>query len=138
MITDLDGAMVEVDWISSEDVFVHRGFDSEYDRFRDTMLEIINDNNPSKIILSGHSLGSALATLSALDLSMNYGYDVSLVSMGGPRVGNKEYRELMDNYVKIPSAESRNEKLLEYVNEKFNKVFMKSVSNKAIYSLCWV
>ena len=100
VITDLDGAMVEADWISSEDVFVHRGFDSEYDRFRDTMLEIINDNNPSKIILSGHSLGSALATLSALDLSMNYGYDVSLVSMGGPRVGNKEYRELMDNYVK--------------------------------------
>ena len=100
VITDLDGAMVEVDWISSEDVFVHRGFDSEYDRFRDTMLEIINNNKPSKIILSGHSLGSALATLSALDLSMNYGYDVSLVSMGGPRVGNKEYRELMDNYVK--------------------------------------
>ena len=100
VITDLDGAMVEVDWISSEDVLVHRGFDSEYDRFRDTMLEIINENKPSKIILSGHSLGSALATLSALDLSMNYGYDVSLVSMGGPRVGNKEYRELMDNYVK--------------------------------------
>ena len=64
------------------------------------MLEIINDKKPSKIIVSGHSLGSALATLSALDLSMNYGYDVSLVSMGGPRVGNKEYRELMDNYVK--------------------------------------
>ena len=100
VITDLDGAMVEADWISSEGVFVHRGFDSEYDRFRNTMLEIINDKKPSKIIVSGHSLGSALATLSALDLSMNYGYDVSLVSMGGPRVGNKEYRELMDNYVK--------------------------------------
>ena len=100
VITDLDGAMVEADWISSEGVFVHRGFDSEYDRFRDIMLEIINDKNPSKIIVSGHSLGSALATLSALDLSMNHGYDVSLVSMGGPRVGNKEYRELMDNYVK--------------------------------------
>ena len=100
VITDLDGAMVEADWISSDGVFVHRGFDSEYDRFRDTMLEIINDKNPSKIIVSGHSLGSALATLSALDLSMNHGYDVSLVSMGGPRVGNKEYRELMDNYVK--------------------------------------
>ncbi len=100
VITDLDGAMVEADWISSDGVFVHRGFDSEYDRFRNTMLEIINDKKPSKIIVSGHSLGSALATLSALDLSMNYGYDVSLVSMGGPRVGNKEYRELMDNYVK--------------------------------------
>lgn len=100
VITDLDGAMVEADWISSDGVFVHRGFDSEYDRFRETMLEIINDKNPSKIIVSGHSLGSALATLSALDLSMNHGYDVSLVSMGGPRVGNKEYRELMDNYVK--------------------------------------
>ena len=100
VITDLDGAMVEADWISSDGVFVHRGFDSEYDRFRNTMLEIINDKKPSKIIISGHSLGSALATLSALDLSMNYGYDVSLVSMGGPRVGNKEYRELMDNYVK--------------------------------------
>ena len=31
--------------------------------------------------------------------------------------------EVMDNYVKIPSAESRNEKLLGYVNNNFNKVF---------------
>mgnify|MGYP001571916955 CR=1 FL=1 len=100
VITDLDGAMVDADWISSEGVFVHRGFDSEYDRFRDIIVQTVNENKPSKIIISGHSLGSALATLSALDLSMNHGYDVSLVSMGGPRVGNKEYRELMDNYVK--------------------------------------
>ena len=99
VITDLDGAMVEADWISSEGVFVHRGFDSEYDRFKDVILKAVNENKPDKIIISGHSLGSALATLSALDLSMNHGYDVSLVSMGGPRVGNKEYRELMDNYV---------------------------------------
>jgi len=100
VITDLDGAMVDADWISSEGVFVHRGFDSEYDRFRDIIVQTVNEKKPSKIIISGHSLGSALATLSALDLSMNHGYDVSLVSMGGPRVGNKEYRELMDNYVK--------------------------------------
>jgi len=100
VITDLDGAMVEVDWIASKDVFVHRGFDSEYDRFRDIIVETVNSKKPSKIIISGHSLGSALATLSSLDLSMNHGYDVSLVSMGGPRVGNKEYRELMDEYVK--------------------------------------
>ena len=100
VITDLDGAMVKADWIESTDVFVHRGFSSEYDRFREVIFEAIDKNNPQKIIFSGHSLGSALATLSALDLSMNYGYDVSLISMGGPRVGNKEYRELMDKYVK--------------------------------------
>ncbi len=100
VITDLDGALVKADWIESEGVLLHRGFDAEYSRFREEVVKIINEEKPNKIIFSGHSLGSSLASLSALDLSMNHGYDVSLVSMGGPRVGNKQYRELMDEFVK--------------------------------------
>ena len=100
VITDLDGALVNTSWISGENILVHRGFESEYLRYRESLNEIIIDENPSKIIFTGHSLGSALAALSALDLSMNSGYDVSLLAMGAPRVGNSEYRKLMDEYVK--------------------------------------
>ena len=44
-------------------------------------------------------MGSALATLTALDLASNYKYDVSVVTFGSPRVGNKDFREVMEKYV---------------------------------------
>jgi len=100
VITDLDGALVSTSWIDEENILVHRGFETEYLRYRESINKIIINENPSKIIFTGHSLGSALAALSALDLSMNYGYDVSLLALGAPRVGNSEYRKLMDEYVK--------------------------------------
>jgi len=100
VITDLDGALVSTSWIDEENILVHRGFETEYLRYRESINKIIINENPSKIIFTGHSLGSALAALSALDLSMNYGYDVSLLALGAPRVGNSEYRKSMDEYVK--------------------------------------
>jgi hypothetical protein len=100
VITDLDGALVNADWINGENVLLHRGFETEYLRYRDSINEVIKDQNPKKIIFTGHSLGSALASLSALDVSINSEYDVSLLTMGSPRVGNSEYRKLMEKYVK--------------------------------------
>ena len=48
------------------------------------------------IILTGHSLGAAVATLSAIDLIKN-GTSVSLYTFGSPRVGNKEFSDYVSS-----------------------------------------
>jgi predicted lipase len=54
------------------------------------------------IILTGHSLGAAVATLSAVDLIKN-GTSVSLYTFGSPRVGNKEFADYVRSlYSKLP------------------------------------
>ena len=102
VLTDLDGALISPEWYdgeNSDSVLIHRGFDTEYARFRNKILNIAAKTESKKFIVSGHSLGSALAALTALDLSSNYKYDVSVVTFGSPRVGNKDYREVMEKYV---------------------------------------
>ena len=102
VLTDLDGALISPEWYdgeNSDSVLIHRGFDTEYARFRNTILNIAARTESKKFIVSGHSLGSALAALTALDLSSNYKYDVSVVTFGSPRVGNKDYRQVMEKYV---------------------------------------
>ena len=102
VLTDLDGALISPEWYdgeNSDSILIHRGFDTEYSRFRNTILNIAARTESKKFIVSGHSLGSALAALTALDLSSNYKYDVSVVTFGSPRVGNKDYREVMEKYV---------------------------------------
>ena len=100
VLTDLDGSLTTPNWINEENILLHSGFDKEYNRFRNVIKEQIKKNNPNKIIFTGHSLGSALASLLALDASMYSGYDVSLLTLGAPRVGNSEFRKLMDEYVR--------------------------------------
>ena len=102
VLTDLDGALISPEWYdgeNSDSILIHRGFDTEYSRFRNTILNIAARTESKKFIVSGHSLGSALAALTALDLSSNYKYDVSVVTFGSPRVGNKDYRQVMEKYV---------------------------------------
>jgi len=54
-----------------------------------------------KILVTGHSLGGALATLGTLDLTTRYHgeYDVSMVSVASPRVGNYVFAKLFNEYV---------------------------------------
>ena len=102
VLTDLDGALISPEWYdgeNSDSVLIHRGFDTEYSRFRNKILNIAARTESKKFIISGHSLGSALSTLTALDLASNYKYDVSVVTFGSPRVGNKDFREVMEKYV---------------------------------------
>ena len=45
-----------------------------------------------ELVLSGHSLGAAVATLSGIDL-IQRGYNVSLYTFGSPRIGNKDFSD---------------------------------------------
>ena len=42
----------------------------------------------ARILVTGHSLGGALATLAATELRQTYGGSVNLINFGSPRVGN--------------------------------------------------
>ncbi|KAI3936050.1 hypothetical protein MKW92_033225 [Papaver armeniacum] len=61
-------------------------------------------DEPLSITVAGHSLGAALAALTAYDIKKAYQHapSVSVISFGGPRVGNPSFRhEVEKNGIKI-------------------------------------
>ncbi|XP_051137325.1 phospholipase A(1) DAD1, chloroplastic-like [Andrographis paniculata] len=55
-------------------------------------------DEPLSITVTGHSLGAALATLTAHDITASFPHAplVTVVSFGGPRVGNKNFRRQLE------------------------------------------
>lgn len=79
---------------------VHSGFLNQYLNLRNKIHQVIlNNNNKYPIYITGHSLGGALAQLCALDLKLNFNINLTVVTVGSPRVGNdkfvKKYNELI-------------------------------------------
>ncbi|MBD2296634.1 lipase family protein [Anabaena sphaerica FACHB-251] len=73
---------------------MHRGFIEAYFSVRDDIHEYIRKNNISKITVTGHSLGGALATLCAVDIQYNFKAQLSSVeayTFGAPKVGNNGF-----------------------------------------------
>ncbi|CAI0383203.1 unnamed protein product [Linum tenue] len=99
-----------------EEVQVHTGFLSAYDSVRIRIMSIIKSSigyqedasdPPFKwhIYVTGHSLGGALATLLALELSSSKligrgAISVTMYNFGSPRVGNKMFAEAYNQKVK--------------------------------------
>ncbi len=55
-----------------------------------------------KVLVTGHGVGGALATLAAVDMADAGVEDVSLVNFGSPRVGNAEFAAY--SFGKLPSS----------------------------------
>jgi hypothetical protein len=53
----------------------------------------------AKVTISGHSLGSALATLLALDMAVNTKFPVTLYTLASPRVGDLSFHNLFNHVV---------------------------------------
>lgn len=53
------------------------------------------------IVVTGHSLGAAMATLTALDLSSITANSVTLINFGSPRVGNEAFAAFASEIIKI-------------------------------------
>jgi triacylglycerol lipase len=83
---------------------VHRGFYNIYESVRDQIFNIVVKHTFSQIIVSGHSLGGALATLCAIDLyePNKTGEDIFLFNetFAAPRVGNVAFANIVDGYLK--------------------------------------
>ena len=85
------------------DCKVHTGFSKHYNSVKLQMLakvSALSHAHPNaKVIVTGHSLGGAKATLAAVDLT-KAGYNTDLITYGSPRVGNKKFSEYVDKTLK--------------------------------------
>ncbi|XP_028115678.1 phospholipase A(1) DAD1, chloroplastic-like [Camellia sinensis] len=57
-------------------------------------------DEPLSFTITGHSLGAALATLAAYDIKTTFNHHaplVTVISFGGPRVGNRSFRHCLEN-----------------------------------------
>ncbi|XP_061358907.1 uncharacterized protein LOC133303068 isoform X2 [Gastrolobium bilobum] len=98
-----------------QEVQVHSGFLSAYDSVRTRIISLIrlaigyvDDHSESlhkwHVYVTGHSLGGALATLLALELSSNQlakrgAISITMYNFGSPRVGNKRFAEIYNKKV---------------------------------------
>lgn len=70
----------------------HYGFTEAYDELRANVHEAIADLNCTRLVLTGHSLGAAIATIATFDLRAAMGYQVDATwTFGKPRIGNAEF-----------------------------------------------
>ncbi|KAG2727738.1 hypothetical protein I3760_01G171800 [Carya illinoinensis] len=99
-----------------QEVQVHSGFLSAYDSVRTRIISLIKSaighiddlSEPLlkwHVYVTGHSLGGALATLLALELSSSQlakcgAISVTMYNFGSPRVGNKKFAEVYNRKVK--------------------------------------
>lgn len=100
-----------------QEVQVHSGFLGAYDSVRNRIMTLIKyaigyddeedaENIPRwHVYVTGHSLGGALATLLALELSSsqmakNGAIFVTMYNFGSPRVGNRRFAEVYNAKVK--------------------------------------
>ncbi|XP_065862927.1 uncharacterized protein [Euphorbia lathyris] len=99
-----------------EEIQVHSGFLSAYDSVRTRIISIIklaigyNDDGEEppvkwRVFVTGHSLGGALATLLALELSSSQlskcgAISVTMYNFGSPRLGNRKFAEVYNQKVK--------------------------------------
>jgi predicted lipase len=88
------------------EVKFHQGFMMAYFAVRKDLLEAMDTFTGQHVIVTGHSLGGALATIAALDIQYNLGTtrDLSfeVYTFGAPRVGNQAMVESYDR--RIPNS----------------------------------
>lgn len=85
-------------------VQIHEGFSTAYFSVRDAIHQYCSNlGEKTTLIVTGHSLGGALATLCALDLQFKFFSSasdrISLYTFGSPRVGNSDFRQSFNRRV---------------------------------------
>lgn len=114
----------------NNNVKIHNGFLKQYLSCRELLQyhlqRIISDFPHIKTIVScGHSLGGALATIAAIDLSMWFNMlTIKYFSIGSPRVGNKAFVKLFTEKIKEPYRLVNQSDPIQYVpmSKKYNHV----------------
>lgn len=77
---------------------VHAGFKGEVDKLWPSITKWIkNKNQKDKFIVTGHSLGAAMATIVTSRLVEEGFTNVVLYTYGSPRVGDREWGKQFDN-----------------------------------------
>lgn len=90
------------DWLGNLRVFsidmpygkVHRGFVSAFHVVKDEVAQILNASRPQKIIVTGHSLGGALATIAAAEW-VNVAPVSAVFTFGQPTTGDEKLQSVI-------------------------------------------
>ncbi|KMZ69273.1 Lipase [Zostera marina] len=106
-VENLSWKQLDLNYPDMPDAMVHHGFYSAYHEttLRPGILDGIQKAKTSMgsntgIIVTGHSMGGAMATFCALDLTINNGMDdVQLMTFGQPRVGNAAFASHFSQHV---------------------------------------
>lgn len=70
----------------------HYGFTEAYEELRADVHSAIADLNCTRLVLAGHSLGGAIATIASFELRTAMGYKVDATwTFGKPRIGNAKF-----------------------------------------------
>lgn len=79
----------------SRPVRMHQGFINAYLSVRDEIHRHVEGSGTTQYLITGHSLGGAIAKLCAVDLQYNFGKNISIevYTFGAPRVGNPAFAE---------------------------------------------
>jgi hypothetical protein len=86
----------------SSSIQVHQGFANEQAKTAQTILAavltLLEQHSASSVVVTGHSLGAALALLDSvyLPLHLPEGTSVSMIGYGMPRVGNSAFADYVD------------------------------------------
>jgi predicted lipase len=95
---------------------VEVGFFSIYRSIRDQLFSFIETHNPNQITITGHSLGSALATLFLYELRLLYPQrPTSSYNYASPRVGGPNFVQALSLQSQPPTSPST-EALIRFRN----------------------
>ena len=73
--------------------------------FRNDLLSTIQQINPDKnklIVISGHSIGAAVATLVGVDLAQSGYTNIVVYTFACPRIGDNTFKTIVDDTLKLP------------------------------------
>lgn len=88
----IDGLFWPVTW--QGEGLVHDGFSRAYNSIAGQLLQWLDKSQASKVYITGHSLGAAVATLAAAMLPESH-----LVTFGSPRVGDPAFAAMFKDRV---------------------------------------
>ncbi|CAF1406694.1 unnamed protein product, partial [Didymodactylos carnosus] len=96
--TNLEFTMIDYNGVPNTKV--HIGFYHAYDaiktQVRSSVYALVQTFPQATVLVTGHSLGGALATLAAIDLKQQYeAAIIQLYTFGSPRVGNAAFVDYM-------------------------------------------
>jgi hypothetical protein len=105
-INDMRFAHVDTPFPACSECFLHKGFLTSYDSIAVPLFVAVGQlraqYNTSRIMITGHSLGGALAQLAALDLTLHDQFaplSPVLYTFGSPRIGNNNFQLYMQTKI---------------------------------------
>jgi hypothetical protein len=85
---------------SDPEVRVHTGFYDYYTVVAEFIQSLVNSSKPKTVVISGHSLGAATATLNGVHLASK-GVSTVVYNFGCPAIGNNEFSDAVAKTVSV-------------------------------------